>query len=154
MKRWGWALLAAFAVAASIALGWQQIAGSPGGHWIETNDAAVLAQGRDVYARHCASCHGANLEGQPDWTIRLPSGRLPAPPHDASGHTWHHPPDQLFGIVKEGVEKFAPAGYQSNMPAYGSTLSDDEIRSVLAWIRSTWPAEIKRRYAEIQARNR
>ena len=63
------------------------------------------ALGRDLYALHCASCHGANIEGQPVWMRRLPSGRLPAPPHDASGHTWHHPDGVLFRIVKEGWER-------------------------------------------------
>jgi hypothetical protein len=45
---------------------------------------------------------GANLEGQPNWKERQANGRLPAPPHDASGHTWHHPDAQLFGITKQG----------------------------------------------------
>ncbi len=85
---------------------------------------------------------------------RLPSGRMPAPPHDATGHTWHHPSAVLFGIVKEGVVKYAPPGYESDMPAYAGTLSDDEIRAVLAWIRSTWPDDVKRRHAELDARNR
>lgn len=154
MTRWIWISLAAVAVAASAALGWRQIALSPRGNWIETSDAAVLAQGREVYGRYCASCHGANLEGQPDWMKRLPSGRMPAPPHDASGHTWHHPSEVLFGIVKDGVEQYAPAGYESDMPAFGAALSDDEIRAVLAYIHSTWPDDVKRRYAQLEARNR
>src|SRR5919106_825466 len=40
---------------------------------------AVLAEGKAIYSQYCARCHGANLEGQPDWRRRLPSGRLPAP---------------------------------------------------------------------------
>lgn len=62
------------------------------------------ASGRQVYVEHCASCHGANLEGQPNWKQRLPTGRLPAPPHDATGHTWHHSDRQLFRIVSSGTE--------------------------------------------------
>lgn len=46
-----------------------------------------IALGKTVYDASCASCHGAKLEGQPDWRNRRPDGRLPAPPHDASGHT-------------------------------------------------------------------
>src|SRR3712207_630865 len=53
-------------------------------------NAAQVALGRQVYAANCASCHGANLEGQPNWQQDLPAGGRPAPPHDASGHTWHH----------------------------------------------------------------
>jgi cytochrome c5 len=48
------------------------------------------AIGKRVYDAHCALCHAPNLEGQPNWRERLSSGRLPAPPHGASGRTWHH----------------------------------------------------------------
>lgn len=99
--------------------------------------------GKALYVEHCASCHGANLEGQPNWRIRMPNGRLPAPPHDASGHTWHHPDDLLFGIVKFGVvPPYAPENYQSDMPAFKDKLSDAQIKSILEYIKSTWPKEI------------
>ncbi|WP_170942271.1 c-type cytochrome, partial [Noviherbaspirillum denitrificans] len=69
--------------------------------------------------------------------------RLPAPPHDETGHTWHHPDSVLFDIVKNGLVpgRTAPDGYQSDMPAYGTTLSDADITAVLAYIKSTWPSE-------------
>jgi len=98
-----------------------------------------LRAGAATYALHCAACHGAKLEGQPDWRRRLPNGRMPAPPHDESGHTWHHPDDVLFGITKRGlVPPYAPPGYESDMPAFAGKLSDHEIRSVLAWIATHW----------------
>lgn len=96
------------------------------------------ASGKQLYLDHCAGCHGVELEGQPDWMRRLPNGRLPAPPHDASGHTWHHSDEQLFRITKEGLGAIAP-GYESDMPAFGELLSDEEIRAVLDYIKSTWP---------------
>jgi mono/diheme cytochrome c family protein len=69
----------------------------------------------------------------------LPSGRLPAPPHDESGHTWHHADDVLFAITKNGlVPPNAPNGYESDMPAFGEKLRDDEIRAVLAYIETHW----------------
>jgi mono/diheme cytochrome c family protein len=109
-----------------------------------------LALGEKLYAQQCASCHGANLEGQPDWRKRLPNGRFPAPPHDASGHTWHHPDEVLFAITKHGlVPPYAPAGYESDMPAFGGKLSDQEIRAVLAYIESRWPPEVRKRRAEM-----
>lgn len=110
---------------------------------IDPADKAQVAAGRQIYDRHCSACHGANLEGQANWRQRLPNGRLPAPPHDASGHTWHHTDALLFGIVKEGLVpgKYAPADYESDMPAFGAILTDDEIRAVLAFIKSTWPEE-------------
>lgn len=97
-----------------------------------------IAEGRRLYDLHCASCHGADLEGQPDWQTRQPDGRLPAPPHDASGHTWHHPDQDLLVIVRDGLAAIVP-GYQSAMPAFGGILTDDEISAILAFIKSTWP---------------
>ena len=110
-----------------------------------------LALGQRVYAQHCAACHGAKLEGQPDWRTRLPNGRMPAPPHDDSGHTWHHPDHVLFGITKHGlVPPYAPAGYASDMPAFAGKLSDEEIRAVLAYIASSWSGEIRKLRAEMR----
>ena len=54
-------------------------------------DQGRIVQGKTVYTANCAACHGANLEGQANWRERLDNGRLPAPPHDKTGHTWHHP---------------------------------------------------------------
>jgi len=119
---------------------------------IDPADAALVAEGRAVYDRHCASCHGAALEGQPDWRTRKPDGRLPAPPHDASGHTWHHSDGMLFGMVKHGLAPYAPTGYESDMPAYGDTLSDRQIWAVLSYIASTWPETIRRRREEAARR--
>ena len=111
--------------------------------------AVDLLHGEAIYKVECAGCHGAKLEGQPDWRSRRPDGRLPAPPHDGSGHTWHHPMEQLFAIVKFGmVPPNAPEGYQSDMPAFGSKLNDQQIRVVLGYIESRWPQEIKAQRAE------
>ena len=105
----------------------------------DPRDAAKVARGATVYAEHCAACHGAKLEGQPNWQRRLPNGRLPAPPHDESGHSWHHPDSVLFGITKHGlVAPYAPPDYQSDMPPFGGKLSDDDIWAVLAFIKSHW----------------
>lgn len=123
-----------------------------GRHYAQTasnaaSSAEVIEQGRQIYADQCASCHGAQLEGQPDWKTPLPSGRLPAPPHDAGGHTWHHPDDILFRIVREGTAAIVGGGYESDMPGFADLLSDAEIRAVLADIKSTWP-ERERTYQE------
>ena len=81
------------------------------------NDAEVVALGETVYAAQCAACHGASLEGQPNWRERGADGRLPAPPHDATGHTWHHPDAVLFELTKHGLPKEIGNGepYDSNI---------------------------------------
>jgi mono/diheme cytochrome c family protein len=109
-------------------------------------DPAQVALGRTVYTEHCASCHGAKLEGQPNWREAKPDGRFPAPPHDGSGHTWHHPQDMLFKITKHGIQALAPPGHQSDMPAYEGMLTDEQIWAVLAFIASTWPEDIQKRW--------
>lgn len=109
-----------------------------------------LGLGQEVYAANCASCHGANLEGQPDWKRRLDTGRMPAPPHDESGHTWHHADRALFTITKLGVGAIVP-GYESDMPAFGDVLSDAEIAAALAYIKSTWPERERGFQAEVTA---
>ncbi len=114
-----------------------------------TPDAFGIMEGEAIYKAECATCHGAQREGQPEWRTRRADGKLPAPPHDASGHTWHHPMDQLAAIVKFGmVPPHAPDGYVSDMPAFERKLSDRQILNVLAYIESTWPPEIKARRAE------
>lgn len=111
-------------------------------------DADTLRLGQELYAENCASCHGANLEGQPNWKRRLENGRMPAPPHDASGHTWHHPDQDLFTITRDGLGAIVP-GYESDMPAFGTVLTEDEIRATLAFIKSTWPERAREFQAEV-----
>lgn len=115
---------------------------------IDPMDRRQVALGERLYATSCASCHGASLEGQPNWQRRLPNGRLPAPPHDVSGHTWHHPDIYLFRVTKLGPAAY-PAGHQTDMPAFEKMLSDSEIAAVLAFIKSGWPEEIRARQARM-----
>lgn len=109
--------------------------------YIDPSDKRLVTDGKQIYIRDCASCHGANLEGEPNWRMRQANGRLPAPPHDATGHTWHHADALLIEITKNGLVPgvTAPEGYVSDMPAYSATLSDQDIRAVLAYIKSSWP---------------
>lgn len=107
-------------------------------------------RGALVYKKFCSLCHGADLKGQPNWRKRKADGKLPAPPHDETGHTWHHDDDLLFGIIKFGlVPPYGPVNYKSDMPAWGSTLSDKDIWTVLAYIKSRWPAETRKTQTEI-----
>ena len=118
----------------------------------DANDPALIARGKVVYAEHCASCHGANLEGQPNWRKPLPNGRLTAPPHDRTGHTWHHSDNQLFDMVKNGTAAMMP-GYETDMPAYRDILSDTDIWAVISFIESTWAADIRERQERMNRRN-
>lgn len=132
-------MLAAGALAVLAWVAWD------GRETIDAGNPRQVAQGQRLYVQYCAECHGARLEGEADWRIRKPTGELPAPPHDASGHTWHHSDEQLFAITKHGLARYAPSDYKSAMPAFVGTLSDGHIRAVIAYIKSTWPQDIQRR---------
>lgn len=114
-----------------------------GAAYIDPSDQTLVTHGKQIYANNCAACHGAKLEGQPDRRIRQPNRRLPAPPHDKTGHTWHHPDAVLIDIIKNGLVPgvTAPTGYVSDMPAYGKSLTDQDIQAVLAYIKSSWPKQ-------------
>jgi mono/diheme cytochrome c family protein len=112
------------------------------GEGLPYRDADVIARGEAIYGAECAACHGANLEGQGDWRVRDADGYLPAPPHDETGHTWHHPDSQLIAITMLGTEQIVGGGYRSNMRGFQDVLSRDEIIAVLAYIKSTWPPEV------------
>ena len=120
-----------------------------GGDLLRPDDAVVVARGGTIYAAQCASCHGANLEGQAEWRQRLANGRLPAPPHDASGHSWHHADKALFAMTKYGIAALVGDGYESDMPAYDGILDDDDIVAVLSFIKASWSDEIRRRQDDI-----
>lgn len=115
------------------------------------DDPAAVARGADVYAAECAACHGAALEGAADWRSLGPDGLLPAPPHDASGHTWHHPDAVLFRITKYGTAAVVGGGYQSAMMGFGDVLSDADIVAVLAYIKSTWPPRVRAMHDRVNA---
>jgi mono/diheme cytochrome c family protein len=119
--------------------------------FIDPADETRVMQGRTLYANHCAACHGASLQGQPNWRDRMPNGKLPAPPHDKTGHTWHHPDAVLIDIVKNGLVpgRTAPPGYVFNLPAYGAILYGEVIIDVLTYIKSTWPPEILKAQKEV-----
>lgn len=114
-------------------------------------DGRDVVGGEAIYAEHCAACHGADLEGQENWQTANSDGTMPAPPHDETGHTWHHDNQLLFTYTELGgagyLQQRGITGFTSAMPAFGETLSDDQIWDVLAYIRSTWSERVQ----EIQA---
>lgn len=107
-----------------------------------------IENGEVLYAKACASCHGVLLEGQKDWRQESESGVFPAPPHDETGHSWHHGDRLLFTYTKFGGEAIFAAkgieGVKSNMPGFGKTLSDQEIWDILAFIKSTWSERVRK----------
>ena len=112
-------------------------------------DRAAIKLGQTIYKGNCASCHGINLEGQIGWQTEIVDGRRLAPPHDETGHTWHHPDELLYNMTKYGFEEMLGKKYPNNMPVYEDILSDGELLAVLGYIKSTWPKRIKAIHNEI-----
>jgi len=114
---------------------------------LQLNDLEFVNQGKKVYQTHCAVCHGIDLEGQQGWNKIDGKNNILAPPHDETGHTWHHSDKELFFLTKYGGS--GKAGGISAMPGYEQILSDKEIISVLSFIKSTWPIDIRLRHDQI-----
>ncbi len=155
-QRLNWKRVAPITAVTLVAIGmaWYVVApsagpASPG--LLQAGNPQVVAQGETIYAQSCASCHGDNLEGEEDWQTRDTEGYLPAPPHDETGHTWHHRDQLLFDLTKYGIQKFAGGDYKTKMPAYEELLSDAEIVAVLSYIKAQWPEKIRTRHDQLNA---
>ena len=114
---------------------------------------SIIAEGKIVYENNCASCHGLYLEGQPNWRRRDESGYMPAPPHDETGHTWHHSDKYLIQMTKYGIENLIGKKYPNNMPSYENLLTDKEIIASLSYIKSKWPKKIQEIHNNINLRS-
>lgn len=88
--------------------------------------AADLARGAKLYARYCAGCHGPDGQG----------GAHTFMPHvenlTRKGYIELLPDEYLATVIREG----GPAvGKSSYMPAWGGTISEEDIANIVAHIR-------------------
>lgn len=137
-------LALAAAGAASLAL-WLVLDGRPAGpgRFADAEDAALVERGAEVYARHCAECHGQHLEGQPNWQVADANGHVRAPPHDQTGHTWQHSDEEIFHAIKYSVTDTAAPGYVTDMPAFKGVLDDGDVLATIAFIKKSWPIGVR-----------
>ena len=85
--------------------------------------------GAQVYSSRCASCHQSNGQGV--------SGAFPT----LIGTSWVENKGQIIRILLHGMqgEVVVQGGtYNGVMPAWGSTLSDEEIAAVITHVRQSW----------------
>jgi len=101
------------------------------GRWYSQDE---VVRGKEIFATNCASCHGQNAEATPNWKTLDANGNYPPPPLNGTAHAWHHPLSVLKMVIEEGGE---PVG--GVMPAWGDTLSDQQIMEVIASFQSYWP---------------
>ena len=112
-----------------------------GRHLADADDRALVLQGRQIYQRQCAACHGRSLQGQPLWQLQDAYAGRRAPAHDQTGHTWLHADEDLFRMIKLG--RFDTAGPATSMPAFQDRLSDGDILAVIAFIKASWPVGLR-----------
>lgn len=109
---------------------------------------SVEERGKLLYDARCAVCHGGNFEGQPNWQQARSDGTYPAPPHDATGHTWHHSDQYLIDVTLYGGA--AVTGVPTNaMPGFAGSLSEADVKAILAYIKTSWPDDVRAKQASL-----
>ena len=96
-----------------------------------------VTRGGKIFKNNCASCHGAQAQGEPDWRQTRADGLNPAPPLNGTGHAWHHPKKMLMQTIKYGT----PGG-KGRMQPWKDKLNDQDIEDITAWFISKWPQQI------------
>lgn len=102
-------------------------------------DFARFMQGGKLYRKNCAQCHGDRAQGDPNWRQANAKGKLPPPPLNGTGHTWHHPKEALAKTIRDGTLRIG-----GSMPPWRNSMSDKEINLVIEWFQSHWSDEIYR----------
>ena len=90
-----------------------------------------IALGRQLFAAHCAECHGSLAEGRTQVAARL----TPVPPDFHERRYRRVLPGYLFRRIAQGrrLEPFRSSG--SVMPAWQQHLNQDQIWSLVAFLR-------------------
>lgn len=83
-----------------------------------TARASDPIKGGELYAVHCASCHGASGVSV-----------MPNAPNFAQGEILLQPDPTLFSSIKNG---------KNAMPAYQGVLSDPDIMNVIVYLRTLY----------------
>jgi mono/diheme cytochrome c family protein len=93
------------------------------------SDTASIEEGRKIYLRHCASCHGPSGKG--DGSMALAGGT----PADLTDETWDHGSSdgEIFVAIRDGVS--------ADMEPYKDRLSDKQIWQLVTYLRSIGPKQ-------------
>ena len=92
---------------------------------LEWNNKKMIAQGRDIFVKNCASCHGKNAQGQGNF------------PSLKAGHITHHSPQKILKQIAEGGK---------SMPAFKEKLTKKERQSAFVYVHSLWSEKMKKHY--------
>ena len=93
--------------------------------------ATSIVRGQQVYAQHCAACHGADARGEGPLAHQLPMW----PPQLTGGLLWKRLEGELFGRIRHGMS--SPDGRTTTMPGFGQAqLPDADIWAVLDYLQA------------------
>lgn len=95
-------------------------------------DEAQVARGEDLYTENCLDCHGGESGGEISDS---------PPPHNANGHTWHHPDCDLTEIILKGPAAWGGEVSPTSMPAFEGALTEADVAAILAYIKTWWTDE-------------
>jgi len=95
------------------------------------SNAETIEAGRQLYQRHCASCHGPN--GRGDGGMALSGGT----PSDLTDDVWDYgsTDGEIFVVIRDGVS--------SDMLGYKEKLKDEQIWRIVNFIRDLGPKKEK-----------
>ncbi len=92
--------------------------------------AADAEQGKKLYGQFCASCHGQSGKGDGPAAAALnPKPR----DHTNKEYMSKMSDDEMFKVIKNGG---ASVGKSPLMPPWGASLKDDQIRDIMAYVRT------------------
>ena len=88
------------------------------------SDSASIEEGRKLYLRNCASCHGPSGKG--DGSMALAGGT----PANLTDETWDHGSSdgEIFVVIRDGTS--------SDMEAYKDRLTEKQIWQIVNFIRT------------------
>ena len=87
-----------------------------------------VTQGRQVFLRICAQCHGENAAGY--------ANELDAPALNSTEHAFHHPDQQIHDWIVNGK-----LGLGRQMPPLSDQLTDGEVHAVIDYLHTLWTDE-------------
>jgi len=112
-------------------------------------DPDSIIRGAQLFAVHCAQCHGPQAQGHPDWETPVDGSFAAAPPLDGTGNDWKKSQAQLVATIRNGARR---RDGTEIMPAWKGRLSDHEILDLLNWLQSLWPAKVYDEWLQAHAK--
>jgi mono/diheme cytochrome c family protein len=102
-------------------------------HYKPTGKPPSAARGQAIFLDHCALCHGVHGKGDgPRSAFFMPGGQYI--PDMTLAAVMNGRDKELLGSIREGLRRLPEPAYV--MPQFKYILSDEEIQSVLAYVKT------------------